>query len=104
MNEPGPAVPLSAPPDLPKRSDPPTLLLEARDLHKSYTIGRRALDVLCGVSLGVGRGEFLALRGASGAGKSTLLHLLGGLDVPNRGEIIFAGQALAGLSGLALAR
>src|SRR6266542_2120389 len=104
MNEAGPAVPLSAPPVLPNGSDQPGLLLEARDLHKSYTIGRRSLDVLCGVNLSVERGEFLALRGASGAGKSTLLHLLGGLDVPNCGEIIFAGQALAGWSSLALAR
>jgi len=46
----------------------------------------------------VSRGEFLALRGASGAGKSTLLHLIGGLDTPNAGEIVFAGQNLATLS------
>jgi len=91
----------------PARTDalqPPALLLEARDLHKSYTIGRRILEVLRGVSVSVARGEFLALRGASGAGKSTLLHLLGGLDTPNQGRIVFAGTDLAGLSGLALSR
>ena len=73
-------------------------LLSARALTKSYTMGRRALEVLRGVNLDVARGEFLALRGASGAGKSTLLHLIGGLDVPNAGEIHFAGQNLAALS------
>ena len=77
-------------------------LLQARDLHKSYTIGRRKLDVLRGVQLNVERSEFLALRGASGSGKSTLLHLLGGLDAPNRGEVIYNGQNLAQLSGLDL--
>ena len=87
--------------ELPKPAPPP--LVEARDLHKSYQIGRRRLEVLRGVDLSVARGEFLALRGASGAGKSTLLHLLGGLDVPNGGEVSFSGRSLAGLDGSALA-
>ncbi|HUR44781.1 MAG TPA: ATP-binding cassette domain-containing protein, partial [Candidatus Saccharimonadales bacterium] len=73
-------------------------LLEARGVHKTYTIGRRNVEVLKGVSLGVQRGEFLALKGASGAGKSTLLHLLGGLDTPNAGEIWFAGANLTNFS------
>jgi len=73
-------------------------LLSTRGLTKSYTMGRRILDVLRGVNLEVPRGEFLALRGASGAGKSTLLHLIGGLDSPNGGEIHFAGQDIAAFS------
>jgi ABC-type lipoprotein export system ATPase subunit len=77
-------------------------LLEARDVHKTYLMGRRTLEVLRGVNLGVRRGEFLALRGASGAGKSTLLHLLGGLDLPNRGQIFLDGQDLRQLSNRAL--
>jgi lipoprotein-releasing system ATP-binding protein len=77
-------------------------LLSARALAKSYTMGRRVLEVLRGVSLDVPRGEFLALRGASGAGKSTLLHLIGGLDSPNAGEIHFAGQNIAAFSERAL--
>ena len=72
-------------------------LLSARGLTKTYTMGKRTLEVLRGVNLDVARGEFLALRGASGAGKSTLLHLIGGLDAPNAGEIHFAGQNLAAL-------
>jgi ABC-type lipoprotein export system ATPase subunit len=57
-------------------------------------MGKRSLEVLRGVDLDVARGEFLALRGASGAGKSTLLHLIGGLDLPNAGEILFDGNNL----------
>lgn len=79
-------------------------LLEAHDLHKSYAMGRRTLEVLRGVSVSVARGEFLALRGASGAGKSTLLHLLGGLDSPNQGRILSSGTDLSRLSGVALSR
>jgi lipoprotein-releasing system ATP-binding protein len=79
-------------------------LLEARDVHKIYTIGKRKLEVLRGVTLSMNPGEFLALRGASGAGKSTLLHLLGGLDLPNRGEVFFAQQNLKQLSNTALTR
>jgi ABC-type lipoprotein export system ATPase subunit len=82
----------------------PEPLLEARDVHKTYKMGRRSLEVLRGVSLRVHRGDFLALRGASGAGKSTLLHLLGGLDAPNAGEIWFDGKDIAHMSGLARAR
>jgi len=77
-------------------------LLEARGVHKIYTIGKRKLEVLRGVSLSVGQGDFLALRGASGAGKSTLLHLLGGLDLPNRGAVFFAQKNLGQLSNSAL--
>jgi lipoprotein-releasing system ATP-binding protein len=79
-------------------------LLIARDVHKSYTMGKRILEVLRGVSLTIGQSEFLALRGASGAGKSTLLHLLGGLDSPNSGEIVFAGQKLTNLNGASRSR
>ena len=80
------------------------MLLSARDIHKTYILGQRALEVLRGVDVELRRGDFLALRGASGAGKSTLLHLLGGLDAPNRGEIRLAGRNLAGLSRRELAR
>ena len=79
-------------------------LLSAIGLHKTYMLGQRSLEVLRGVDLELQRGEFLALRGASGAGKSTLLHLLGGLDMPNRGEIRLAGRNLSALGRGELAR
>ncbi len=72
--------------------------LSARALTKTYAMGKRTLEVLRGVNLEIARGEFLALRGASGAGKSTLLHLIGGLDSPDAGEILFNGQNLAKFS------
>ena len=74
------------------------LLLSARGLTKTYVMGKRSLEVLRGVDVDIARGDFLALRGASGAGKSTLLHLIGGLDTPNAGEIIFNGQSFADFS------
>lgn len=77
-------------------------ILVAKNLSKTYVMGKRSLEVLRGINLTVRRGEFLALRGASGAGKSTLLHLLGGLDLPNAGEIFFAGKNLRELSNRAL--
>jgi lipoprotein-releasing system ATP-binding protein len=76
-------------------SDQPILI--AQNVRKTYIMGERKLEVLRGVSLTVTRGEFLALRGASGAGKSTLLHLLGGLDLPNEGEVIFDNHNLGRL-------
>ena len=78
-------------------------LLETRGVVKSYQTGKRELTVLRGVNFSAQRGEFVALRGASGAGKSTLLHLLGGLDRPNRGEVIFCGENISQLSNPALA-
>ncbi|HVR36830.1 MAG TPA: ABC transporter ATP-binding protein [Methylomirabilota bacterium] len=79
-------------------------LFSARGVFKTFTLGRRSIEVLRGVDLNVQRGEFLALSGASGAGKSTLLHLLGGLDVPNRGEIWLGDKNLARLGDITLTR
>lgn len=80
------------------------LLLRVRNVRKSYTLGKRSIDVLRGLDLDVVRGEFLAIRGASGAGKSTLLHLLGGLDAPDQGDIWFDDDNLASFSAGKLAR
>jgi ABC-type lipoprotein export system ATPase subunit len=80
------------------------VVLSARNVYKSYLLGKRSLDVLRGVDLELCQGEFLALRGASGAGKSTLLHLLGGLDSPSQGEIWLTQRNLATLSRRELAR
>lgn len=75
------------------------IVLEAVDLAKEYRGGDGGtISVLDGVDLQVARGEMVAVVGASGAGKSTLLHLLGALDVPTRGHVTIAGEALAGRS------
>ena len=79
-------------------------LIEARQVSKSYLLGRRPLKVLQGIDLQVGRGEFIALRGASGAGKSTLLHLLGGLNVVSSGEVLLDGARRSGMSRSQLSR
>jgi ABC-type lipoprotein export system ATPase subunit len=73
-------------------------LLEAKNLHKVYNYGKEKLHVLKGINLKLEKGEFLAILGPSGAGKSTLLHLLGALDSPTEGEIIFEGENLKELS------
>jgi lipoprotein-releasing system ATP-binding protein len=74
------------------------IVLEARDVHKSYHQGPREVRVLEGVDLALGGGESLAIVGASGAGKSTLLHILGGLDRPDSGDVSVNGDSLWALS------
>jgi len=67
-------------------------LLEVRELRKSYDEGR--IEALRGVDLSITSGEYLAISGPSGSGKSTLLQLLGGLDTPTSGEVLFRGENL----------
>jgi ABC-type lipoprotein export system ATPase subunit len=67
-------------------------ILEARGLVKSYDDGRVA--ALRGVDVSIEAGEYLTISGPSGSGKSTLLHMLGGLDSPSSGEVLFRGSPL----------
>jgi lipoprotein-releasing system ATP-binding protein len=79
-------------------------LLEARNIHKVYHNGGKEIPVLKGVDLKIEKGNFVAVSGPSGAGKSTLLHILGGLDNPTKGQVIFENQDLYGLNDAALCR
>ena len=69
-------------------------LIEALEVRRSFVMGARTLDVLRGVSLAVAEGESLAITGMSGAGKSTFLHVLGGLDRPTSGRVLYRGRDL----------
>jgi ABC-type lipoprotein export system ATPase subunit len=66
--------------------------LEVHNLYKSYDEGR--IEALRGVDLSISAGEYIAITGPSGSGKSTLLHMLGGLDSPTSGEVLFRGAKL----------
>jgi lipoprotein-releasing system ATP-binding protein len=84
--------------------DPGPVLLVGEELEKEYRTGPEVVRVLRGASVSIRAGEFVALIGASGVGKSTLLHLLGGLDRPTGGRVLFQGEDLAGRGETGLAR
>ena len=75
-------------------STPPELVLDARNISKSFHQGSKKIDVLSDVSLQLRAGQSMAVVGTSGAGKSTLMHILGGLDRPDSGEVLIEGQTL----------
>jgi lipoprotein-releasing system ATP-binding protein len=79
-------------------------ILVAQELEREYRMGPEPVRVLRGVSLTVNAGESIAIIGASGVGKSTLLHLLGTLDRPTAGHVLWDGADLSGWSDAALAR
>ena len=75
-----------------------TEILSARNISKTYQLGKQDIPVLRGINLCVEEGEMVALLGQSGAGKSTLLYLLGLLDRPSSGSIQFDGTDISNLS------
>ena len=75
-----------------------------RDIVKTYKRGKEKIEVLHHLDMTVPSGEFLALMGPSGSGKTTVLNLIGGLDQPDTGEVVVAGEALTRLSGGQLAK
>ena len=72
-------------------------LVEARAVHKSYWLGEKEIHVLRGASFALHAGEMASLVGPSGVGKSTFLHVIGTLDPPTSGEVLFDGQDAFGM-------
>ena len=68
------------------------IVLEAKNISKSFTDGKTTVEVIKDLSLQVKAGEFVSIVGSSGSGKSTLLHVLGGLDCPTAGQVFLNGK------------
>ncbi len=79
------------------------MLIELRNICKTYQMGIMQVEAVCDVSLDVAEGELTAIMGPSGSGKSTLMNILGCLDRPTRGEYTLNGQRVANLDDDALA-
>jgi putative ABC transport system ATP-binding protein len=78
-------------------------IIDLVDVHKTYDTGEVKVPALCGISLRIDTGEFVAIMGASGSGKSTLMNIIGCLDRPTKGTYRFAGQDVSRLSRVELA-
>ena len=72
-------------------------MIEIKDLHKSYKVGKNSLHVLKGINFNVNEGELVAIMGSSGSGKSTLLNILGMLDVAEKGTYVLDGVPIKDL-------
>ncbi|MBI2144673.1 ABC transporter ATP-binding protein [Candidatus Woesearchaeota archaeon] len=77
--------------------------LKLENVWKTYRLGGEVINALRGASLEVKKGEFFALQGASGSGKSTAMHIMGALDVPDKGTVCIRGKDVSRLSGDSLA-
>ena len=80
------------------------MLIETREVTRVYQMGANQVTALDHVTMNVAEGEFVAIQGTSGSGKSTLLNLLGGLDKPTSGDVLFDSQPLAPLNKKQMAR
>jgi lipoprotein-releasing system ATP-binding protein len=79
-------------------------ILKIENISRSFSTGNKTLEILKGVSLDIKAGEILSVVGPSGAGKSTLLHIMGLLDKPTSGRVLFRDKDLYALSGSEQAR
>jgi putative ABC transport system ATP-binding protein len=73
-------------------------MIELQGIKKIFRMGSQSLEALRGVSLTIGKGEFISIMGPSGSGKSTLMNIIGCLDTPTAGEYVLDGDKVAGLS------
>ena len=79
-------------------------LIELHNVHKNYVMGKAIVRALRGLSLKIDEDEFVAMVGASGSGKSTAMHLMGCLDTPSTGKVVFEGKDILHLSSNELAK
>ncbi|MCP4538916.1 MAG: ABC transporter ATP-binding protein [Chloroflexi bacterium] len=84
------------------RETEPDTFIQVDNVHKSFLMGKEAVQALRGVSLDVARGEMICLMGPSGSGKTTLLNIIGGLEEPSRGHVSVDGENIVALSEDAL--
>ena len=70
-------------------------IVSLKNVTKYYTRGSQRVEVLRDLSLGIQQGEFVAVMGPSGSGKTTLLNLVAGIDTPDEGEIVVAGESIS---------
>ena len=79
-------------------------LIDTQDLWKTYVMGSEEIHALRGVSIGIERGEYVAIMGPSGSGKSTLMNLIGCLDTPSKGSYLLNGKQVGQMNDNELAR
>lgn len=72
-------------------------IVTIHNLHKTFGKGESKVNALNGIDLVIEKGKFTAVIGASGSGKTTLMNMIGGLDIPDDGEVIVDGVNLSGL-------
>jgi putative ABC transport system ATP-binding protein len=79
-------------------------LIDTQDLWKTYVMGSEEIHALRGVTIGIERGEYVAIMGPSGSGKSTLMNLIGCLDTPTKGSYLLNGKQVSQMNDNELAR
>lgn len=72
-------------------------IVELREVHKKYPLGKTEVHAVVGVSFEIGEGDFVSIAGPSGSGKSTILNLIGCIDTPTSGEVVIAGSSTGSL-------
>ena len=80
------------------------MIINVKDIKKSYTVGTQEVNALRGINLSVEKGEFIAIMGPSGSGKTTLMNIIGCLDTPSSGEYELNGSLVSKLEDDELAR